>query len=71
MTQYTQGLNSGLLAAIAEIEGWEKLLIKAHETAPYSNPKDAAREHGNTMRLLTVIKLKIAKKITILEGDKK
>lgn len=58
-----EGFNKGVFAAIKEIEGWESLLIKAHDTAPYANPKEAAREHKNTMNLLGTIKSKLEGKI--------
>ena len=51
--------------AIDEIDGWEKLMTKAHAVTPYANPKEAEREHGNTMRLLAVIKSKLTKKLAI------
>ena len=46
----------GIKFAIREIEGTEMLMIKAHSELPYANPKDAEREHGNTMRLLATMK---------------
>ena len=46
----------GIKFAIREIEGTEMLMLKAHKELPYSNPKEAEREHGNTMRLLATIK---------------
>ena len=49
----------GVSFAVNEIEGWERLLIKAHEGCPYSNPKEAEREHKNTMNLLATIKSKL------------
>lgn len=53
--------NNGLECAIKEIVGWEKLQEKAFKELPFSNPKEAEREHGNTMRLLAVIKSKLEK----------
>jgi hypothetical protein len=47
---------SGLRYAIEQIDGWERLNTKAHEMCNYTDPKEAAREHGNIMRLLAVIK---------------
>lgn len=49
----------GIAFAVKEIEGWESLLIKAHEGCPYSNPKEADREHRNQMNLLATIKSKL------------
>ena len=58
-----------------EITEWMTLLEKAHKTTPYSNPKEAEREHGNEMRLLQVIKQKIikqrAKTIAEYEGGQR
>ena len=49
----------GLKFAIQEIEGTEALMIKAHSELPYSNPKEAEREHGNLMRVLAVMKSRL------------
>jgi hypothetical protein len=57
------GFNNGLQEAVKEIEEWEQLLELNHKTAPYKYPEEAAREHGNQMRLLAVIKNKLLKKI--------
>jgi hypothetical protein len=48
--------------AIREIEGWEMLLIKARKEVPYTDEKEADREHGNQMNLLATIKSKLEKK---------
>lgn len=45
--------------AIAEIEGWEALHVKAHAEFPYADKASADREHANTMRLLACIKGRI------------
>ena len=53
--------NNGLACAIKEVEGWENLERKIFAELPFANPKEAEREHGNTMRLLAVIKSKLEK----------
>ena len=55
--------------AIREIEGWEMLQIKAFNELPFANPKEAEREHKNTMNLLGVIKSKLIKKTRPLPPD--
>jgi len=55
--------------AVDEIEGWENLLIKAHAETPYANPKEADREHRNTMNLLAVIKNKLRKKTELKQNE--
>lgn len=56
---YQECYKLGVKFAIQEIEGWETLLEKAHKELPYSNPKEADREHGNKMRLLATIRSKL------------
>lgn len=56
---FYKGVNRGLQESVEEIRGWKSLLIKAHETTPYANPKEAKREHDNTVRLLDVMISKI------------
>lgn len=51
--------NKGLDVAIKEVSGWESLMVKAFEEITYSNPKEAEREHKNTMNLLGTIKRKL------------
>ena len=51
-----QAFRLGLKFAIREIEGTERLLIKAMNTVPYANPKEAEREHKNQMNTLAVLK---------------
>lgn len=46
----------GLKWAIRQIEGTEMLYIKAHKELPYSNPKEAEREHKNQMNTLATLK---------------
>lgn len=52
----------GLQFAIREIEGTEMLMIKAHTELPYSNPKEAEREHKNLMNILGGIKYRLKKR---------
>lgn len=52
----------GLKFAIREIEGTELLSIKAHNELPYSNPKEAKREHDNQMNTLAVLKRTLVKR---------
>lgn len=53
--------DKGLTTVVEEIEGWQNLLVKALNEIPYANPKEAEREHNNTMNLLNVIKNKLIK----------
>lgn len=46
----------GVLFAIREIEGTERLLTKAHKELPYANPEEAEREYNNQMNVLKVLK---------------
>jgi len=46
----------GLKFAIRQIEGTERLFIKAHKELPYANPKEAEREHKNQMNTLATLK---------------
>lgn len=52
----------GIKFAIESIEGTEALMIKAHSELPYSNPKEADREHKNTMNLLGTLKYSLSKR---------
>lgn len=53
----------GLKFAIREIEGTEALFIKALEVVPYSDPKEAAREHYNLMNVLGTMKYTLLRRI--------
>jgi hypothetical protein len=57
--------NKALDQAVGEIQGWIDLLEKKHKMLTqdknYSNQAEADREHGNTIRLLEVIKSNINK----------
>lgn len=52
----------GLAFAIRKIEETEFLFTKAHKELPYSNPKEAEREHKNQMNTLSNLKYTLAKR---------
>jgi lactam utilization protein B len=52
----------GIMYAIRQIEGTELLHIKAHKELPYSNPKEAEREHKNLVSTLAVLKSILTKR---------
>lgn len=58
--------NKAIDQAAEEVQGWIDLHIKKHtmltNEKAYSDQISADREHGNTLRLLQVIKNKILKK---------
>lgn len=51
-----QSFKLGLKYAIRNIEETELLHIKAMKELPFSNPKEAQREHENLMNVLAVLK---------------
>lgn len=51
-----QAFKLGLKYAIRNIEETELLHIKAMKELPFSNPKEAQREHENLMNVLAVLK---------------
>lgn len=49
----------GLKFAIRQIEGTEMIHQKAFNELPFSNPKEAEREHKNQMNTLAVLKKRL------------
>jgi len=58
-----EGIAVALKEAVLEVQGWRELTIMAHKECAYSNPKEADREHRNTLNLLGVIESKLRAKV--------
>lgn len=57
--EYIPGRKNAFLEVIKEIDATVALFKKAHAEIPYSNPKEAQREHDNLMNVLNLMRHKL------------